>query len=258
MLDILNLDDRHILIIGAASGIGRETAIILSKHGATLTLVSRRESQLQETLLKLNNRHKHQLFPIDVTDYSLIEKLISSAVEKSGKFSGLIYSAGIDTTRPLSSLKSFHYESSYAVNTIAAFELAKIVSKKKYLDSNTNCSFVFISSIAGVIGESAKIAYSSSKGALIAGTKSMAIELAPKNIRVNCISPAVIETEMSLQWINKLSEDEKRHLTKQHPLGLGKVADIAYASLFLLSEASVWITGTNIIIDGGYSAKSRI
>lgn len=252
--NVFNLENRHILVVGAASGIGRETAVILSKYGAILTLVSRRESQLQETLLLMDNQDSHQLFALDITEYSMLNKMIATATEKSGKFSGFVYSAGLDITRPLSILKPANYESSFAVNTIAAFELAKILSKKKYLDSALGSSFVFISSIAGILGQPAKVAYSSSKAALIAGSKSIAIELASKNIRVNCISPAVIETEMSLQWINKLSEDEKKRVVKQHPLGFGKTQDIAYASLFLLSNASRWVTGTNLVVDGGFSA----
>jgi NAD(P)-dependent dehydrogenase (short-subunit alcohol dehydrogenase family) len=124
----------------------------------------------------------------------------------------------------------------------------------KYLDEN-GASFVFISSVMGILGQSGKVAYSSSKGALISGAKAMALELAKKKIRVNCILPGVVETEMSNEMFQKLSEESKKSILEMHPLGLGKPEDIANACAFLLSDASGWITGTNLLVDGGYSAK---
>lgn len=251
--NILDLTGKHIVVVGATSGIGKKTAILLSQYGATLTLVSRREQKLEQTLSELDNTYKHCFFSLDITEYASLENMIETAVSKQGKIDGLLYSAGIDIIRPISSLSPENYESVFSTNVISAFTLAKIITKRKYLSQKGN-SLVFISSIMGVLGQSAKVAYSSSKGAMIAGAKSMAIELAPKNIRVNCISPAVIETEMSLQWIDELSSSEKKHIVQQHPLGFGETEDVANACLFLLSDASKWITGTNLIVDGGYSA----
>jgi NAD(P)-dependent dehydrogenase (short-subunit alcohol dehydrogenase family) len=250
---LFSLHGRHILVTGAASGIGRQTAITLSQHGATLTLLSRREEQLQEMVSLLTEPEKHAAFPLDVTRYEALEEVIGAAVQKAGGVSGFVHSAGMEMTKPLAMLKPQNYEEVFAVNVIAGFELAKILAKKKYA-AQAPASFVFIASVVSTVGQPAKIAYSSSKGALIAGVKSMALELAPKRIRVNAISPAVIETEMSRQWINHLSLEEKERMIQQHPLGLGTTEDVANACLFLLSEAARWITGTNLIVDGGYSA----
>ena len=141
----------------------------------------------------------------------------------------------------------------FSVNVIAGFELAKIISKKKYLYKN-GASFVFISSVMGILGQLGKIGYCSSKGSLISGVKAMALELASKKIRVNCILPGVVETEMSNEMFQKLSEESKKNIVDMHPLGLGKPEDIAYACVYLLSDSARWVTGTNLIIDGGYSA----
>jgi len=147
-----------------------------------------------------------------------------------------------------------YYEEIFSVNVISGFELAKIISKKKHLGKN-GTSFVFISSVMGILGQAGKVGYCSSKGALISGTKAMALELAKKNIRVNCVLPGAVETEMSKKMLEKLPEESKKSIINMHPLGLGRPEDIANACAFLLSDASRWVTGTNLIVDGGYSAR---
>jgi len=106
----------------------------------------------------------------------------------------------------------------------------------------------------GVLGDIGNVAYCSSKGALLSAGKAMALELAAKKIRVNCVLPGVVETEMSKQLFLTISEESRNSILKMHPLGLGKPEDIANACIFLLSDASRWITGTNFYVDGGYSS----
>jgi len=152
-------------------------------------------------------------------------------------------------------MQSSYYEEIFSVNVIAGFELAKIISKKKYINKE-GASFIFISSVFGIISQPAIVAYSSSKGALISGAKSISLELASKKIRVNCISPGQIEsTRMTESIFDKLSKEEKKKRIEMYPLGLGKPEDIANACAFLLSDASRWITGINLVVDGGYSAR---
>ncbi len=247
-----DLTGRHIVITGASSGIGRQTAISLSKQGAVLTIIARREDKLKETILLLHNQELHNYFSIDITESEILEEVIIKAYEKNGKFWGLVHCAGTEMVKPLSSLKVKNYLEVFNINVFAGFDLAKLLSKKKYIDE-TGGSFIFIASIVSVVGQASKVAYSSSKGAVVAGVKSMALELASKKIRVNAISPAVIQTEMSLSWIENLSNEGKQEMVNLHPLGLGKEDDIANSCVFLLSEAGRWITGTNLIVDGGYS-----
>ncbi len=156
-------------------------------------------------------------------------------------------------TLPLRSMRPSYYEKVFAINVISGFELARIISKNKYLDEN-GASFIFIASIMGIVANAALIGYSASKGALISATRSMAIELASKNIRVNCISPGYIQTGMMESVSKQLSEEQMDNLKKDYLLGLGKPEDVGNACAFLLSDAARWITGTNLIVDGGCSS----
>jgi len=250
---IFNLKNKNIIITGASSGIGRQCAIIFSQLGANVILIARNEERLKDTFNKLD-KGNHLIIPQDITEYTKLEEVVNTAVDKIGRIYGFVYSAGIEMTLALRSMQPFYYEEIFSVNVIAGFELAKIISNKKYLNKN-GASFVFISSIMGILGQPGKVAYCSSKGALISGAKAMALELAKKNIRVNCILPGLVETEMSNKMLEKLSEESRKSIIDIHPLGLGKPEDIANACVFLLSDDSRWITGTKLIVDGGYSAR---
>ena len=253
MDSIFNLTNKNIFITGASSGIGRQCAITFSQLGANVTLIARNEKRLKETFNKLK-KGNHLTILQDITEYGRLEEIVNTAVDKVGKISGFVHSAGIEMTVPLRNMQSSYYEEIFSVNVIAGFELAKIISKKKYLDKN-GASFVFISSVMGILGQAGKVGYCSSKGALLSGAKAMALELVKKNIRVNCILPGVVETEMTNKMFENLSEDSKKAIIEMHPLGLGKPNDIAYACAYLLSDVTRWVTGTNLVIDGGYSAR---
>ena len=247
------LNKKNIIVTGASSGIGRECAITFSQLGANVILVARNKERLEGTYNKLD-KGNHLIISQNITEYDRLEKVINPVVHKIGKISGFIHSAGIEMTLPLRSMTSSYYENMFAINVISGFELARIISKKKYLDEN-GASFVFISSVMGILGQAGKVGYCSSKGALISGTKAMALEMASKNIRVNCVLPGVVETEMSNKMFENLPDESKKVILDMHPLGLGKPKDIANTCAFLLSDASRWITGTNLIVDGGYSAR---
>ena len=250
---LFNLDNKNIMITGASSGIGRQCAITFSQLGANMILVARNKERLEQTFDKLK-KGNHIFFVQDITEYDKLEEIVNISVGKIGKISGFVHSAGVDKLLPFKLIQSAIYEEMFATNTISGFEIARIISKKKYINSE-GASFVFISSIMGILGQIGKIAYCSSKGAVVSGVKAMALELALKKIRVNSILPAVVETEMSKQVLGNLSEESREEILNMHPLGLGKPDDIAYACAFLLSDTSRWITGTNLIVDGGYSAK---
>ncbi len=248
-----SLKNKNILITGASSGIGRQCAITFSQLGASVILIARNEERLKETYNRLD-KGNHLIISQDITEYNKLEEVVNTAVDKVGKIFGFVHSAGIEMTLPLRSMQPSYYEKMFSINVISGFELAKIISKKKYIDKN-GASFIFISSIMGIVGNPALIGYSASKGALISATKSMAIELVSKNIRVNSISPGHVKTEMANRLFEKISEKSKKEIIEMHPLGLGRPDDIANASAFLLSDAARWVTGTNLIVDGGYSAK---
>jgi len=249
-----SLKGKNVLITGASSGIGRQCAIICNLMGAKVILIGRRKEKLIETIGLLPSGN-NIYYSFDITNYQEIESIVADAVANTGPIHGFIHSAGIELTLPLSVTRPTHYQELFATNVIAGFEFAKILSKKKYAAQGGG-SFVFISSVMGSLGEVAHSAYCSSKGALIAGSKALALELVEKKIRVNCISPAQIEgTEMTKKMLKNSIEQNDIKKFEKHPLGYGKTEDVAYGCIYLLSDASKWITGTNLIIDGGYSAK---
>jgi len=254
MNDPFSLKGRNILITGASSGIGRKCAVECNAMGAGVIIIGRREDKLKEVFSQLHGKG-NLFFVQDITRYDELDTMVADAFTKNGPVDGFINSAGIDLTMPLTAMSHKHYETLFSTNVIAGFELARIISKKKYV-STAGASFVFISSVMGLVGNVALTAYCCSKGALIAGTKAMALELAAKKIRVNCISPAFIEdTEMTEKMFADMTEENKNTMQARHPLGYGRTEDVAHGSVYLLSEAAKWVTGTNLIIDGGYSAK---
>jgi len=254
MNSVFNLKNKNIIITGASSGIGRQCAITFSQLGANIILIARNKERLKDTFNKLE-KGNHLIISQDITEYDKLEEVVNTAVDKIGRISGFVHSAGIEMTLPLRNMQPSYYEKMFSINVISGFELAKIISKKKYINKE-GASFVFISSVFGVVSQPVIVAYSSSKGALISGVKSIALELVSKKIRVNCISPGQIEsTQMTETIFGKFSKEEKKKRIEMYPLGLGKPEDIANACTFLLSDASRWITGINLVVDGGYSAR---
>lgn len=250
---LINLDGKNIVITGASRGIGRQCAITASKLGANLCLIARNKELLEETIKELE-KGNHQFHAADVTDFGQINQLIDSSVKKFGKIDGFIHSAGIESTIPLKMMNLEIYLKLFSVNVISGFEFAKTISSRSVINPNGG-SIVFIASVMGLVGQSAKVGYSASKGAIIAGVRSLALELAARKIRVNSVSPGMVQTDMANEIFSNVSEEEKQQVINSHPLGMGKPEDVAALCSFLLADASRWITGTNIVIDGGYTAK---
>lgn len=248
-----SLKDKNILITGASSGIGRSCSVECSKSGANLILIARNEEELQKTVSMLAPEAKAETIIADIAQCENLEEIIAEKVSEIGKISGFIHCAGVEKTLPLKKHTPQLYHDIFAVNVIAGFEIAKILSLKKYKTETS--SFVFISSVAGMVGEIGKAAYSSSKGAVISGARSMAMELSRSNVRVNSISPAMVNTPILEKMFENIGEEAAEEILKKHPLGIGKPEDVANACIFLLSDAARWITGSNLVVDGGYSAQ---
>lgn len=247
-----NLSDKHILITGASSGIGRQCAITSSRLGANVILLGRSSERLQETAALLENDN-YTIVVTDITDYeNTIAKLEEALTDL--KIDGIIHAAGISTTLPLRNITPEKLQPFFETNVYAAIDITKLLTKRKYANPN-GMSIVFLSSVMGVVGEVGKTTYSLTKGALVSGTKSLALELAGKKIRVNCISPGVVETPMSANAVYSKNEEAYNKIKSKHPIGLGTPEDVANACAFLLSDGARWITGTNLIVDGGYTAR---
>jgi NAD(P)-dependent dehydrogenase (short-subunit alcohol dehydrogenase family) len=240
------------LITGAASGIGRATSILLSGMGADLILVDIDSEGLSETRKYCRNTDK--IVQINLGTASLIKDAIMDAVSDFGKLNGFVHSAGKSYISPLKSISEEKCNDIYAINTYAAIELAKVFTNRNVY-SGQKGSIVFISSVYGLVGSSANVGYAMSKAALHGITKSLAVELAPKNIRVNCVAPGFIKTNMLDKTENIFNRDHSDLLQKMHPLGMGEANDIASAIAFLLSDGSKWITGTILSVDGGFTAQ---
>ena len=252
-MGLFSLSNKTILITGASSGIGRSCAVQCSKMGASLLLMGRNVDELNRTVSELQPGTKVEMIVADFSKMIDLELLIAEKILTIGKIAGFIHCAGVEKTLPLKKQTSEVFQSIFDINVFAGFELAKIISLKKY--KAEKASFVFIASVAGMVGESGKTIYSASKGAVISGARSMSMELARSDIRVNSISPAMVKTPILEKMFDGIGEEATQNIIKKHPLGIGEPEDVANACVFLLSDAAKWITGTNLVIDGGYTAQ---
>ncbi len=250
MINPLNLANKSILVTGASSGIGRDTAIHLSKLGANLILVSRKKEKLNETVKNLEGGG-HSIYSFDLNNIEEIEVLINNIVNQHGKLCGFVHCAGTQDMRPLQMTKYKFIHDLMLLNFYSFIELSRVISKN--VNHENNSSFIAISSVTSFRGEKSRIAYCASKGALDSAIKAMAKELAKKNIRVNSVVPGFIKTEMFDSYIKNIGEEEfNKNILNNQYLGLGETIDIANAIAYLMSDASKFITGTSLIVDGGY------
>ena len=242
-----SLDGMTILITGASSGIGRATAIECSKLGANVILVARNEERLKIVLNELEGEG-HEYVSCDLTSFESVFEMVDTLP----LLDGVVLNAGITKLSPISFLKEDDLDSTFALNTKSPILTFQKLAKKRKLKKG--CSVVFTSSIAGLgaaaVGEAA---YMASKGAISAFVKGAALEMSRKGVRVNAVCPGMVQTEMIDAY--GLDEDNNPDLAN-YPLGrYGQPKDIALAIIYLLSDASSWVTGSNLIIDGGLTIK---
>lgn len=247
-----SLEDKKILVTGASSGIGQAIAIWISRMGGQVALLARSKEKLEKTFSLLEGCN-HRIVPLDLLSQEYeIEETIDNLIQEWGPLHGMVHSAGLYVMSPL---RSFRYEESeeiFKLNYNVFLLLSKILVKKgKMLPQS---SIVAISSVAGLKGNVALSLYGASKAALISSIRSIALEYASKGIRFNSICPGWVDTPMLKSTREKLGEELfEQNIVSSHPLGLGTPNDIAYAAIYLLSDASRWVTGSSLIIDGGYS-----
>ena len=244
MYNPFSIKDKTIFITGASSGIGRVTAIECSKLGASVIITGRNKERLNETY-KLLEGDGHLQFIADLTKYYEIEELVM----KLPSIDGCVNNAGIIKTLLTPFISETALNEVIQINTNAPILLTQQLIKKKKLKKNS--SIVFTSSISGVsIALLGNVLYSTSKGALNGFVKNAALDLATKKIRVNSVIPGMIETTILDEGI--ISKEQVLEDVQKYPLKrYGKPEEVAYAIIYLLSDAAAWITGSNLLIDGG-------
>lgn len=247
-----SLEQNKYLITGAASGIGKATSILLSRMGADLILVDINLDGLRETqgLCKASDK----ILALDLTQTHLFKNAVLQCLSDFGKLNGFVHLAGKPYISPLKSVSEEKCFEVYKLNTYSAIELAKIFCSKN-IYAGQKGSIVLVSSVYGLVGSAANVGYAMSKAALHGITKSLSIELATKGIRVNCVAPGFVKTKMADTTRTLFNDEYWELLEKMHPLGLGDPEDVANAIAFLVSDASRWITGTILSVDGGFTAQ---
>ena len=245
------LEGKTVLVTGASSGIGRQCAIDCANMGAKVVAIGRNQERLDSVVAEMEG--KGVSYSYDLANLKDIKELISTIVEAHGKVDGFIHAAGIEVTNPVKLSKPEDYESLFRLNCISAFEIVKNLCGIKTF--NKGGSIVLISSISGVIARKGLSAYAASKGALMSAARVMALEMAPRAIRVNAVSPGTILTPMMRKALDAISDEDRKKRIEGFPLGLGNATDVSNACIYLLSDASRWVTGQNLIIDGGYTVK---
>lgn len=240
---------KRILITGASSGIGKEIAICLANLGAVPIMLARTKSKLLETLAYFNEQKEAQYFICDLRQ----KKDIDNVVDKIGLLDGVVFNAGIIDYVPVRLLSLERMRNVFSLNFDSQVLLTQQLLNKRKI--NKGGSFVYISSISAHLGVPGTAIYAASKAAITSFAKVLASELSSKKIRVNIVSPGIIKTSLFNAVSNKLNADLFEKEEESYPLGYGTPADVANAVSFLLSDAAKWITGTEIILDGGFTLK---
>lgn len=238
-----SLDNRRILITGASSGIGRSCAVEASALGAECFLVARNKAELENTAALCKTPAK--IFVADLTKEEEIKELAG----KLPTLHGVVNCAGIISPRPVNFLKRRNLDEVFSINYFAAALLSGELLQAKKMENGA--SFVFISSISAQHPYFGAAAYASSKAALEAFSKTLALEIAPKKMRSNVLVPGLVRTRMLEETREATGEENFKQYEKTYPLGFGEVEDVANAVCFLLSNESRWITGSELRMDGG-------
>lgn len=241
-----SLEKKTVFITGASSGIGRAIAIECSKMGATIVITGRNAERLNETFNQLEGS-KHSQIIADLK----VEEQTKLLIDKLSLLDGVVHCAGIVTTLPFQFITKEKLDEIFSVNFYHPTLISQQLLKQKKIKNGA--SIVWISSIAGNLCVShGSSMYSATKSAINGMVKGMALDLSPKGIRVNSVNPAVIETSIFSKGV--ITHEQMQEEIKKYPLKrYGKPEEIAYATIYLLSDASAWVTGSHLLIDGGYT-----
>lgn len=249
----MKFKDKHILITGASSGIGKETALKLAQENATLTIVARNESLLKDLVIELKKicPNNHSYILTDLSD----EKSIQALAQRIENVDGVVHAAGIVSPLPVKFIQKKHLDKIYHINLYAPILLTGSLLKNKKI--NASGSIVFISSISTDHPYFGGSMYTSSKAGIEAYSRNLALEVASKKIRSNVLAPALVNTRILKETIAASDEKAWEEYQNQYPFGIGQPEDVANSILFFLSDDSQWITGQKLVLDGGLSLNHK-
>lgn len=248
MYNPFSLEGKTVLVTGASSGIGRQIAIECSRMGASVVLSARNETRLQETLSSMEGEG-HKVMPADLLNQDQLECLVSNITPVNG----VALCSGKGLTLPMQFATRDKFDDIFNTNFFAPFELLRLLYKKKKIQKQG--SVAVLASLGGTqIYSGSNGVYGASKAALYSAMMFCAKEFASRKVRVNCICPGMVDTPLIHR--GTVTEEQLKENERLYPLGrYGKPEDIAYAAIYLLSDASSWVTGQNFVLDGGISIK---
>lgn len=247
MFSLIDLTNKNIIVTGASSGIGKETAKLLSRLGAKVILIARREDKLKEVSEEISGA---AYYSYDLSDLDGIADLVKKIVSDNGAVDGFVHSAGIGSSRPIKMLKPKILNEIMTVNYYSFIELVRCITDRKKF--NPGLSIVGVSSVSSKQGNQSKTAYAASKAAMDASVRCLAKEWSKKKIRINTVNPGLINTDIYQQFLNNGGDGEDGKIVMQRQyMGLGDPSDVANMIAYLLSDAAKFITGSSVDLDGG-------
>lgn len=240
-----SLEGKTLLVTGSSSNIGRKIAVRCSEMGGKIIVVARDEERMKATVAELDGEG-HKYYAVDLSDAESIANLI----EEVPILDGVVLCAARFDSTPVKNIKRELVQDMFNTNTFANFDIIQKLLKKKKI--NKGGSIVFISSVASMRPYKANSLYSATKGAINSFSKVLATELGSQKIRVNCLHPGIVRREEGIRE-GALTAEQQRQEMERFPLGMGETDDIAYAAVYLLSDVAKWVTGIDLIVDGGQS-----
>lgn len=243
-MNAFDLHGKTILLTGASSGLGKQSALTLSQYGANLIITGRDQKRLQQTFDLLEGSG-HEQVVADLSKEEDVQKLSSGLP----KIHGVLYSVGVSSIVPAAFLQKEEIEKVFDTNFKNILYLNTALLRQKKFEKAA--SILFISTISAKYPYVGGSLYVSAKTALEGYARVLALELAKKKIRVNCLRPAFVKGSMLQETREQLSEEVIKQIDKKQPLGLGEAVDVANTVVFFMSDASKWITGTNLVLGGG-------